>query len=183
MMRIVFVILKDIHTTALIEAQHVIQYLHNTRIYIVIMEEAKQRLWYIVLPRNRSFTRRRVFFCSTSLGASTRWMTPKDLSPPLVPVPFSRRARRVCSQTSPFFKQMERFVHKSLYGYLHWPKFLYYLFAVILTYQILEIHERDGISFQSQKITKKIRADIMPSQKSASHHPIWAKEDILQYRS
>ena len=44
MMRIVFVILKDIHTTALIEAQHVIQYLHNTRIYIVIMEEAKQRL-------------------------------------------------------------------------------------------------------------------------------------------
>ena len=45
------------------------------------------------------------------------------------------------------------------------PKFLYYLFAVILTYQILEIHERDGISFQSQKITKKIRADIMPSQK------------------
>lgn len=25
------------------------------------------------------------------------------------------------------------------------PKFLYYLFAVILTYQILEIHERDGI--------------------------------------
>ena len=27
------------------------------------------------------------------------------------------------------------------------PKFLYYLFAVILTYQILEIHERDGITF------------------------------------
>ena len=37
-------------------------------------------------------------------GGDIVWITPKDLSPPSAPAPFSRKARRVCNQTSPYLE-------------------------------------------------------------------------------